>query len=123
MAGVLQELEGIHFRYGGEEFLCLLEITDETQAKHLADRLCSQIEQQKIPSSKPGRYLTVSAGYAVGTMKNDLNFAGCFMERTMPCTGQRTTEGTRLPAVPLAKTRPNRGPAGRQKPPDRAAFF
>lgn len=74
VAGVLQELEGIHFRYGGEEFLCLLEITDETQAKHLADRLCSQIEQQKIPSSKPGRYLTVSAGYAVGTMKNDLEF-------------------------------------------------
>ena len=74
VAGALQELNGIVFRFGGEEFLCLLTNEETFRAPGLADSLCRHIAKQQIASAKPGEYLTISAGYSAGTMKNDLEF-------------------------------------------------
>lgn len=74
VANALQELEGIFFRFGGEEFLCLLTNEAVFHAPSLADKLCRHIEKQQIASAQPGKSLTISAGYSAGTMKNDLEF-------------------------------------------------
>ena len=74
VAGALQELEGFTFVTGAKSSSACWKSQMKPRQNIWRDRLCSQMEQQKIPSSKPGQYLTVSAGYAVGTMKNDLEF-------------------------------------------------
>ena len=74
VADALLELNPLTFRFGGEEFLCLLTQEESRQAGHLASNLCSHIEALGIPSANPGKSLTVSVGYSTGLMTDDLEF-------------------------------------------------
>jgi diguanylate cyclase (GGDEF)-like protein len=54
------------YRFGGEEFLILLEATDEVTAELVAERVRAAVEEQQIahPDNEPWGLLTVSAGVA-----------------------------------------------------------
>jgi two-component system chemotaxis response regulator CheY len=54
------------FRYGGEEFVCLLPDTDAEGAYQVAERLRVRVEAADIPNpgNPPGQRLTVSLGLA-----------------------------------------------------------
>ena len=52
------------FRYGGEEFLILLDGTDEAGAKIAAERLRKKISQLTIPALNSQQHITVSVGCA-----------------------------------------------------------
>ena len=74
VAHTLQELDGLLFRFGGEEFLCLLPGATASAADQLALQFCHSIEKQAIPSASPAARLTVSVGYTIGNMNNELAF-------------------------------------------------
>jgi diguanylate cyclase (GGDEF)-like protein len=58
-------------RYGGDEFIIILPELDKSQAKALAEKLCSIIEKTKLPRKKfaPKIVLTISLG--ISTYPND----------------------------------------------------
>jgi diguanylate cyclase (GGDEF)-like protein len=62
----LQRQQDLAFRYGGEEFSCLLPDTDLEGAEKVAEEIRLRVEGLKIPhdGSKAHRYLTVSIGVA-----------------------------------------------------------
>lgn len=64
----------IVFRFGGEEFLCLYPNASEHEADKLAMYLCTQIQKLQIPSSTPEGIVTISIGFAIASMKDDLEF-------------------------------------------------
>ncbi len=74
VAHTLQELDGLLFRFGGEEFLCLLPGATASAADQLALQFCHSIEKQAIPAASPAARLTVSVGYTIGNMNNELAF-------------------------------------------------
>ena len=74
VASALLELNPALFRFGGEEFLCLLPPEELSRADRLAEDFCRHIEAQQLPSVKLKNYLTVSVGYSTGTMTNDREF-------------------------------------------------
>ncbi|MCC2254183.1 GGDEF domain-containing protein [Ruminococcus sp. CLA-AA-H200] len=74
IADALQEIGGIVFRFGGEEFLCIELNKTADQVDSAAERICRYIEAQQIESAVPGRYLSVSVGYSSGVMQNDTEF-------------------------------------------------
>lgn len=67
----LQEIfeEGCLFRFGGEEFLGILQEKHAVPAFGLS--ICSGIEQLQIPSPSPGKPVTVSIGTSCGTLIDD----------------------------------------------------
>lgn len=54
------------FRYGGEEFVCLLPDTDSEGARYVAERLRRTVEEGSLanPGNPPSNLLTVSVGLA-----------------------------------------------------------
>lgn len=74
VARVLQKTGDIIFRFGGEEFLCVLVDARDVPARNLAENLCQKVEEQQIPAAKPGTFLTVSVGYSMGKITNDTEF-------------------------------------------------
>jgi diguanylate cyclase (GGDEF)-like protein len=54
------------FRYGGEEFACLLPMTGAEGARHAVERLCSSVLEVGTPhpGNPPFDRVTVSAGFA-----------------------------------------------------------
>lgn len=63
---ILANLREIDYfaRVGGEEFLFVLPLVDEAQAKHMADRLRIKIEKANFNEIAPGLKITVSLGVA-----------------------------------------------------------
>jgi diguanylate cyclase (GGDEF)-like protein len=61
-------------RYGGEEFAVTLPETQEEQARVIAERIRSDVENLKIPhpASEVSRYITVSVGVATLVPDNNL---------------------------------------------------
>lgn len=57
------------FRYGGEEFLCMLPEAEEGEIWRLGKEICQCVERLAIPAADSGRNVTVSAGWASGKMK------------------------------------------------------
>lgn len=74
VAQALLESGAAVFRFGGEEFLCLFPHVPENEADKMAIHLCSQVQELQIPSAKPGSVVTISVGFAVASMKNDMEF-------------------------------------------------
>lgn len=64
----------IAIRYGGEEFIILLNNSTEQAAINIAQRLLIQIRKQKIPHqySKISEYLTISIGLTLYTGKQNI---------------------------------------------------
>ena len=60
--------KGRLFRYGGEEFLCVVPEFGEKQARKLGEEFCRSIERLGIPAADPEKNVTVSVGMAVGTI-------------------------------------------------------
>lgn len=56
--------DDLFFRFGGEEFVCLMRGTDERGAVAVAEKLRIAIEQLRIPSVKASISLTASFGVA-----------------------------------------------------------
>jgi diguanylate cyclase (GGDEF)-like protein len=54
-------------RYGGEEFVALLQGVDKDNAMHIATRLCRRVHRLDVHVSAPGALLTVSIGVAMRT--------------------------------------------------------
>jgi diguanylate cyclase (GGDEF)-like protein len=52
-------------RYGGEEFIALLDGADEQQAMQVATRLCRRVHRLEIPIDDNRRVLSISVGVAV----------------------------------------------------------
>lgn len=75
VALALLESGTIVFRFGGEEFLCLHPNTSESEADKLALYLCTQIQKLQIPSATPEGIVTISIGFAIASMKDDLEFS------------------------------------------------
>jgi diguanylate cyclase (GGDEF)-like protein len=59
-------------RYGGEEFVCLLDGTVPQQAMHVATRLCRRVHRLEIPASDESLLLSVSIGVAARQDGDDL---------------------------------------------------
>lgn len=62
------------FRYGGEEFLCMIPKAEEGEIRRLGKEVCQCVERLAIPAADPGRNVTVSAGWASGEMKSRESF-------------------------------------------------
>ncbi len=58
--------KGRLFRYGGEEFLCVVPGFGEAQGRKLGEEFCRSIERLGIPAADPKRNVTVSVGLAAG---------------------------------------------------------
>lgn len=80
VADALQELGGMVFRFGGEEFLCMKVEEDADQADAHAERMCRYIEEQRIEAAADGKYLTISIGYSTGMMRDDEEYRKLFRE-------------------------------------------
>ncbi len=50
------------FRYGGEEFVCLLPYTDVEGAKAVVGRIMSELKKKALPQSEKGKFITISCG-------------------------------------------------------------
>lgn len=59
-------------RYGGEEFVALLEGASVAQAMQVATRLCRRVHRLEIPVSKEGLRLTISIGVAMRADGDDV---------------------------------------------------
>ncbi|MFC5437787.1 diguanylate cyclase [Rhodanobacter umsongensis] len=59
-------------RYGGEEFVALLDGTEPQQAMHVATRLCRRVHRLEIPASDESLLLSVSIGVAIRRDGDDL---------------------------------------------------
>jgi diguanylate cyclase (GGDEF)-like protein len=59
-------------RYGGEEFVALLDGTVPQQAMHVATRLCRRVHRLEIPASDDSLLLSVSIGVAMRQDGDDL---------------------------------------------------
>ncbi len=60
------------FRYGGEEFVCLLPYTDIEGAKVVCKRIMNELETMALVHSKMGETVTISAGInCVAPSEND----------------------------------------------------
>jgi len=60
-------------RYGGEEYVALLDSTTRQQAMHIATRLCRRVHRLEIPVSEGSDLLTISIGAAMRQEGDDLN--------------------------------------------------
>lgn len=60
--------KGTLFRYGGEEFLCMLPGAEDGEAQKLGQEFCQCVERLAIPAAHPEQVVTVSAGCASGRM-------------------------------------------------------
>ena len=58
--------KGKLFRYGGEEFLCLLAQPQTDEAAKLGEEICRYVERLAIPAAAPEGVVTVSVGWAEG---------------------------------------------------------
>ena len=65
-------------RYGGEEFIALLDSTTLQQAMHIATRLCRRVHRLEIPVSDGSDLLTISIGVA---MRQEGDELGALIER------------------------------------------
>ncbi len=65
-------------RYGGEEFVALLDSTTRQQAMHIATRLCRRVHRLEIPVSEGSDLLTISIGVAMRQERDEL---GALIER------------------------------------------
>jgi diguanylate cyclase (GGDEF)-like protein len=52
-------------RYGGEEFVALLDATMPQQAMHVATRLCRRVHRLEIPAGEESTLLSISIGVAI----------------------------------------------------------
>jgi diguanylate cyclase (GGDEF)-like protein len=59
-------------RYGGEEFVALLDGTVPQQAMDVATRLCRRVHRMEIPASDESLLLSVSIGVAIRRDDDDL---------------------------------------------------
>ena len=59
-------------RYGGEEFVALLDGTMPQQAMHVATRLCRRVHRLEIPVSDESLLLSISIGVAIHEEGDDL---------------------------------------------------
>ncbi|WP_426702641.1 sensor domain-containing diguanylate cyclase [Rhodanobacter sp. Col0626] len=59
-------------RYGGEEFVALLDGTQPQQAMHVATRLCRRVHRLEIPVSNDSLFLSISIGVAIHQDGDDL---------------------------------------------------
>lgn len=59
-------------RYGGEEFVALLDSTNQQQAMHVATRLCRRVHRLEMPISEGPDLLTISIGVALHQDGDDL---------------------------------------------------
>jgi diguanylate cyclase (GGDEF)-like protein len=59
-------------RYGGEEFVALLDGIPAQQAMHVATRLCRRVHRLEIPVSEDSLLLSVSIGVAVRREGDDV---------------------------------------------------
>ena len=68
--------DGILVRFGGEEFLFLLTppSQESSDTDGFAKRLCQCIEERAIPSSVPGKSVTVSVGYSQKEIQDENEF-------------------------------------------------
>ena len=69
--------KGFLFRFGGEEFLYVLEGPQKDESRRLAEQMCTAVVEEKISSGmeEEGKeYVTVSIGYTEGVMRTDEEF-------------------------------------------------
>lgn len=59
-------------RYGGEEFVALLDGTQAQQAMHVATRLCRRVHRLEIPASNESLLLSISIGVALRREGDDV---------------------------------------------------
>lgn len=73
----LGTMSGMVVRYGGEEFLILLESASNKQVKVCVDRICSNVRALNIPhqNSSIANYVTVSVGSACYKLDKHANIA------------------------------------------------
>lgn len=62
------------FRYGGEEFVCVVPGYGKEEGRKLGEELCRCIERLGIAAADPGRSVTVSVGVAAGTAEHREDF-------------------------------------------------
>lgn len=86
VAQVLEKLmidsKGLVARYGGEEFIIVLPETDKKGAFYIANKICSAIEEIRIPHSGSSihKYLTVSVGVSTVTIASKSSPERLFQE-------------------------------------------
>jgi diguanylate cyclase (GGDEF)-like protein len=68
-------------RYGGEEFVAMLDNTESAQAMHVATRLCRRVHRLEIPVDDASTRLTISIGVAMRRDDDDV-------ERLVECADQ-----------------------------------
>jgi diguanylate cyclase (GGDEF)-like protein len=64
--------EDLFGRYGGEEFVALLDGIERSSAMHIAARLCRRVDALDIPVDDKGLLLTVSIGAAQQRMDDSV---------------------------------------------------
>lgn len=72
LKNAVQGQGGTAFRYGGEEFVCILEDCERYKALHIAENILKRVAQSPVNSEENG-YVTVSIGVALWqrTMESD----------------------------------------------------
>ncbi len=103
-------------RYGGEEFVALLEGTTAAQALDVATRLCRRVHRLDIAASDDGTMLTISIGIAVQEATDSLESMVQHADQAMyraKLNGRNqvvlyqsdlVTKSTRVPALERRKT-------------------
>lgn len=66
--------KGMLFRYGGEEFLCIYPEAGEKETEKLGKELCRSVERLAVPGGIQGQAVTVSVGWARGTVSDREEF-------------------------------------------------
>lgn len=96
--------KGKLFRYGGEEFLCLLAQPQTDEAEKLGEEICRYVERLAIPAAAPEGVVTVSVGWAEGRAAERESFEELMAEADRALyrakqTGRNRVEGSEIDSV------------------------
>lgn len=80
------------FRYGGEEFLCILPDAEKGETQKLGQEICQSVERLSIKASGQNRVVTVSVGWSAGKMEQKEQF-GRLLEEADKALYRAKTEG------------------------------
>lgn len=89
------------FRYGGEEFVVILEDVAERQTLAVAERIIVRVRSLRLPhpDSAAASHVAVSIGVAVARREKECSGRSWWPARTAPCIRPRPDAATGLASI------------------------
>lgn len=97
--------KGRLFRYGGEEFLCVVPEFGEKQARKLGEEFCRSIERLGIPAADPREYGYHNVGFHMGSEAVTVDFDGVLTKEQLFEIEQQANDAV-LRNVPITASLP-----------------